>query len=70
MGKHDLVRQQSLKPVAKVVAALVAWLGTTAGLAVVAQVSDSIDQKTVLGGLAVGALTTLAGYLKRSHAGE
>jgi hypothetical protein len=68
MGRHALVTQPTAKPVAKVVANIVTWLGTSAGLAVLAAVTDSVDEKTVVGALVAGGLTSLAGYLKKSRA--
>jgi len=70
MGRHALVTQPTWKPVAKVAAGIGAWLGTSAGLAVLAAVSDSVDEKTVVGALVAGGLTSLATYLKRARATE
>ena len=70
MGRHELVSQRSLKPVAKVAAAWLAAGGSTAVLAGLAALTETVDGQTVLGAVVAGVAAGLAGYLKRAHAVE
>ena len=70
MSKHALVSQASWKPVAKVAAAWLAAGGSTAILAGLAALTDTVDGQTVVGAVVAGVAAGVAGYLKRAHTVE
>lgn len=66
-GVPDHAAPSSAKPVRKVMAGIIAWLSSTAGLAVLDAVGASIPTEAVWGVLAGGAVSNLAAYLRRSQ---
>lgn len=67
MGEHSVVTQPTAAPTAKVLAAWLTGGGATLVLAVLAFITDSVDQGTFWGGLAAAVLTGGAAYLKKSN---
>ena len=65
-GVGDHRAPSTAKPVRKVMAGIVAWLGSSAGLAVLDAVGAAVPTEAVWGVLAGGAVTNLAAYMRRS----
>lgn len=64
-GVPDHAAPGGAKPVRKVVAGIVAWLGTSAGLGLLDAVGAAIPTEAVWGVVAGGAVANLAAYLRR-----
>lgn len=64
-GRH--AAPDGWRPVPKVVAAIVAWLGTTAGVGVLDALTTAVPHDAVWGVLVGGALTAFSAYMKRTR---
>ena len=66
-GVADHRAASSWKPVRKVMAGIVAWLGTSAGLGALDALGAAIPTEAVWGVAAGGAVSNLAAYLRRAN---
>lgn len=67
-GEPDHAAPRSKWPVRKVMAGIVAWLTSSAGLAVLDAVGAAIPTEAVWGVVAGGAVANLAAYLRKPKA--
>jgi len=70
MGRHEVVNQASLRPVAKVAAGWLAGGGATAITVMVAAFSDNLDGQTVLGAAFAAIAAGVVSYVKRAKTVE
>ena len=67
-GEADHRAPSSAVPVRKVMAGIIAWLGSSAGLAFLDYLGAAIPTEAVWGVVAGGAVSNLAAYMRRGKA--